>query len=1036
MSLASNIVKRPVLGIVVFGLIAIVAFFLVSSIAIDMFPDLNMPYLIIITTYQGAGPETVEKTVTKILESTLVNISGLKKISSTSYEGISQIVMEFNFGVDIDIKTNDARDQIDRVKALLPDNSDAPIIRQIDPNSQPIIHVAVKGNRTANELQDLVTNSILDLIDQVDGVATSTVTGGAIEEVRVDLNQNRLEAYGLTISGVAAVLANQNLELGAGTIDDGSRNYSIRTTGEYATVQDIAETVIASRGGADIRLLDIGDVSLGFPDETSCAYINGQTGVFISITKQSGTNTVAVANNVYKKLKEIKPQLPQDVSLEIIQDQSTQIRDMVNELVNSAWQGLVLAMAILFLFLRNIKSTVIIGISIPFSILVTLLVMNIAGLTLNMLTMTGLILGIGLVTDCSIVILENIFKYRERGTKPDISAILGSQEVMTSIISSTITTLCVFIPIILFKNALGFIGIMVQDLIITVGISLASSLFVAIFLVPILASKYMPLYTRTQKPLHNKLLLKIDNTVENGINAMIRAYGRALSVAVQYRVATSFLVFVIFVSSIFMMTRMPLVMIPPLNEDNFTLNVALPQGTLYEDEKATMLQIQDIAQNEIQGLKSIVTSIGSSSQGSIYRTGVQDSMAITLDLDKPGADTSESAKNRLRARFNDFPMAVFTFAQGRARMMSGSADIDLSLHIIDIMPGLAIAKQIKELIEEKVPELIEVSIDTNDALPQVEVIIDRGRAYNLGLSINAIANEVSAAMNGVNATTFRWEGNEYYVVLELRDEDKAKLPDLGRIFVASNTGNLIPVSNFAKLEKGLGPVSVGRENQTRVIHITGTLAKTNISASTVEQKIKDTLAAELILPDGCSISYEGQAGQVSDTMRTFMIIVVLAIILVFGTLAGIYESFKDPFINMFTIPLVFIGVVAIYLVTGQTISMFTMIGLVMLVGIVTNNSIILIDYTNLLVGRGMPVRQACIEGGAARLRPVLMTALSTILGLIPLAFFPGRSSAFIQPIGLTVIGGLFSSTFITLFFIPVLYSLFNERRHKKEEQKQ
>jgi HAE1 family hydrophobic/amphiphilic exporter-1 len=364
--------------------------------------------------------------------------------------------------------------------------------------------------------------------------------------------------------------------------------------------------------------------------------------------------------------------------------------------------------------------------------------------------------------------------------------------------------------------------------------------------------------------------------------------------------------------------------------------------------------------------------------------------------------------------------------------MLGGADIDLALRIHEIAPGLETAREIKELIEEKVPELIEVSIDMTEGLPQVEVIIDRGRAYNLGLSVGAIAREIAAAMNGVTATVFRSEGSEYSVVLELREEDREKLPDLGRIFVASNTGNLIPLSNFATLEKGMGPVNVKRQNQSRIIHITGTLASRGTSGE-IEQKIKGILDTEYILPEGLFLSYEGQTGQVKETVQTFLVIIILAIILVFGTMAGVYESFKDPFINLFTIPLVLIGVVAIYYITGQTISMFTMIGLVMLVGIVTNNGIILVDYTNLLVGRGIPVRQACIEAGESRLRPVLMTALTTILGLIPLAFFPGKSSAFIQPIGLTVIGGLLSSTFITLFFIPVLYSLLNERRGKRKQ---
>jgi HAE1 family hydrophobic/amphiphilic exporter-1 len=359
--------------------------------------------------------------------------------------------------------------------------------------------------------------------------------------------------------------------------------------------------------------------------------------------------------------------------------------------------------------------------------------------------------------------------------------------------------------------------------------------------------------------------------------------------------------------------------------------------------------------------------------------------------------------------------------------MFGGADIDLALRYSDIGSGLQTAQELRDLLEARIPELLELSIDMNEGLPQVEVTIDRNRAYSLGLSVAAIAREIAAAMNGVTATTFRYGGSEYHVVLELREEDRARLGDLGRIFVAANTGTLIPVSNFAALERGLGPVDIKRENQSRVIRITGSLAQSG-QAAAVEQRIQEILATEYILPEGITLSYDGAAGQVNETAATFLMIIALAILLVFGTMAGVYESFKMPFINICTIPLMLIGVVAIYFITGQAMSMFTMIGFVMLTGIVINNGIILVDYTNLLVGRGAGVREACIEAGQSRLQPVLITALTTMLGLVPMAFFPGKSAGFIQPIGLTVIGGLLSSTFITMFFIPVLYSLMNEKK--------
>ncbi|MDR0512834.1 MAG: efflux RND transporter permease subunit [Treponema sp.] len=1021
MSVAAKIVKRPVLGIVVFALVAIVAMFFAARIPIDMLPEINPPFLVVISAYPGAGPETVENSVTRILESQLIHISGLREITSTSSENVSMIIMEFDFGADIDRKTIDARDRIDRVRNRLPDGVDSPVIWQIDVNMMPILRIAVSGDRSTNELYDIATSIVLDRLVQIDGVGNVTAVGSMERQVRVEISQNRLEAYGLTISGVAGILAAQNMELGAGFIVDGQMNYGIRTTGEFSSVQDIAETVIARRGGVDIRLLDIADVRLGYPRETSSAYINGQPGIFVEVTRQTGANSVVVADRVYSRLEEIRLLLPPDVTLEIVQDTTIQIRGLIAELMNAAVIGAALAMAVLLLFLRNIKSTVIIGISIPFSILVTLLAMYFMNITLNMLTMAGLILGIGLIVDCSIVILENIFKYRERGAKPDIAAILGSQEVMISIVSATLTTLCVFVPLILFQNQLGFIGILIQDLIITVGISLTSSLLVAIFLVPVLASTYLPLDTRKQKPLRNKVLIKLDSYIENSLISLSNAYGRLLSKAVNHKLVTTIIVVAALSGAVLALPRMQIVMMPPMNENYFTLEATFPPGTIYEDVKATMLQLQEIAMNEIIGVKSIITTINESPGGG-FGSSAHGSIVVTLDPDTPGADTSEQAMNRMRARFGDFTNTELTFAQGRG--FGGGADIDMVLRINDISTGMATANEIRSLIEAQVPELIEMSINMTEGLPQVEVVIDRNRAFNLGLSMNAIAMEIAAAFNGVTATVFRYEGSEYLVVLEMHEDDRRGLPDLGRIFIPSNTGALIPVSNFATLERGLGPVSIHRQNQSRVINITGTLAA-GASAHEVENRIQEIMATQFILPDGISLSYAGQAGEINQTIQTFAIILMLAVLLVFGTMAGLYESFKTPFVNMFTIPLMLIGVVGIHIITAQAISMITMIGIVMLVGIVINNGIILVDYTNLLVGRGVPVKEACVEAGLARLRPVLMSALTTILGLVPLAFFPGQSAGFIQPIGLTVIGGLMSSTFITLFFIPVLYSVIN-----------
>lgn len=1034
MSLSEKVVARPVLSIIIFALIAIVAVYLVSDVAIDMFPETDFPMLLVMTTYQGAGPETVEKTVTRPLESVLVNISGLKEITSTSSEQSSMIMLEFDYGTNLENKVNDVRDKIDMVKRSLPDDAGSPSIFQMDPSSMPILRIAVSGDRSQNELRAVAEDIIQDRLEQIDGVASTSINGGQEAIVRVELSQNRLEAYGLTITGIAQSLAAQNKELGAGTIVDGSMNYSIRTTGEYASVQDIAETVVAKRNGADIRVQDIGTVFMGYEDETSTVYINGETGVYVSVTKQSGTNSVAIADKVYEKLEEIKKDLPADITLEITQDDTTQTRAMINELVNSAILGVIMAVLILLIFLRNIKSTVIIAISIPFSILVTLLVMNIMGITLNMMTLTGLILGLGMIVDSSIVILDNIYKFRERGTKTTISAILGSQEVTSSIVSSTLTTLCVFIPILLFQNQLGMVGQMFEEMCLTICIALASSLLVAIFLVPVLASKYLPLNTRVQKPLKNPALKKLDAGIGGGLGAMTRGYRRLLTGAMNHRVAVVTVILAVFLGSVLAMCNMNIQMIPGMNEDSVTLNVELPLGTTYDDTQAVMLQLQEFAVDEIVGAKSIITNVGSSgramSSGSSTHKG---DITIKLDLDDPEADTSEDVKTKLRAHFSDFPNASLTFGQSMSQQMSGGSDIDIALRVDDINIGLAAAQEIKDIIEEHVPQLTDVTIDTTEGLPQVEVVIDRNRAYNMGLNITSIANEIYASMEGITATTYRYSGDEYDVVLMLQESDRKKLPDLERIFVASSTGSLVPLSNFAALEVGTGPVSINRENQSRIIHITGSIVSGD-RADAVEAMVTEVLSNNFVAPSGVTLGFEGGWSDISDMLNTFFLIITLAVLLVFGVMAGQYESFKDPLINLCTIPLLLIGVVYIHIITGYSLSTFSLVGIVMLVGIVVNNGIILVDYTNLLVGRGVPVKQACIDAGESRLRPVLMTTLTTILGMVPMAFFPGESAMMIQPIGLTVIGGLISATFITLFFIPVMYSFLNEKRGKKKRE--
>lgn len=1027
MSITKTTLRHPVLTLIVFVLLGIMGLFTLKNVSISLMPDVDYPYLNINTTYQNAGPESVEKSVTKLLESQLVSVTGLKKITSTSSEGRSSISLEFNYGTNLDIATNNVRDKIDRVVRSLPDDAGTPSIFKMDSNSMPIMRIAVNGNRDRNELREIADNTITDLIEQTDGVAEASVYGGRDKIVRVDLSQNRLSAYGITITEVSSALSRQNLELGGGKITEGFYDYTIRTTGEFASVEQINSTVITTRNGYIVRLADIGKAYLGYRDKSNEVLINGQPGVYISVTKQSGKNSVTVANAVYKKLDEIQEILPGDMSMQIVWDTTDSIRDTINTLLESAMQGLVLAVLILFLFLKNFKSTIIIAISIPLSIIITMLCMNFAGLTLNMMTLTGLILGVGMIVDASIVMIENIYVYRSRGAKPLVSAELGSSEMVMSVTSGNLTTICVFVPFLFYMKELGMMGQMFKGIIFTVVIALMSSLFVAIFLVPVLAGKFLPLSNRKEKPVKSKILKKLYALLDVPMNALTAVYKKALDAALTHRAITVTVCAVTLITALAFIPTMTINMMPNGRDDSVSLNVNLPIGTTLDSTAAVMAELEEICKKEVKGYTTIITSIGT---GSRNATAYRGTIQIQLPKSEEQIDKAEDIQRKLRAHFNDFAGARFSFSQGMRGQMTGS-DIVIKLRSDDLDSAIKYAGKIRDVMDG-ISDLGEPSVDTEEGVPEIEVEIDRDRAYSFGVDVTTVAREINYAINGVTATTYRKAGKEYSVVLMYEGGDRKSVTDLEQIYVKGSAGK-VSVANFARVVKGLGPVTIKRENQTRVVTISANLTS-EVNAYEVENKIKKGISDSFIIPDNISVSYEGAWKDMQDQGKAYAGIILMAILLVFGVMAGTYESFKAPFINLCTIPFLVIGVVAIYKISGQAISMMSAVGLIMLVGIVVNNGIILVDYTNLLLDRGLKMHDACLEAGSSRLRPVLMTTLTTILGMLPMCFASSGSAGMVQPIGVAVVGGLTSSTFITLFFIPVLYSLIMKEKKTKKSR--
>ena len=1018
MNISKKTLSNPVLIIIIFTLLGIMGLFTFKKVEINLWPEMKEPYLMVYATYENAGPQSVENSVTKIIEDGLVSVSNLKKLTSISSEKTSIINLEFNYGTNLDAATNEVRDAIDSIRDALPKTVKTPSIMKFTMNSMPIMTLAVRGNRNAEELRYIAEKEIKGILSQAGGVGQASVSGGRKQIVRVELSQNRLAAFGLTVPEIASKLALENLDLGGGKIREDYKNFVVRTSGEYSSVKEINDTVLATINGYSVKLSDVGTAFFGYNDETESVYINGKPGVYISVTKQSGTNAVKVANALYEKLGELKETLPSDIQIEVISDDSITIRETLNTLFSTAWQGILLAVLMLFIFLKSFKSTFIISISIPLSIIITFLLMHILGITLNMMTLTGLILGVGMVVDASIVMIDNIYSYRMRGTRAKTAAILGSQEMISSVISGNLTTIVVFIPFLLYMKELDWMGQMAKDMIFTIVIAIVSSLFVAIFLVPVLAGHYLPLTNRTEKPVGNPVLKKLYDSFENVMDKITAVYKKILKAALSHRKTTIFSALAALLLSFALVPFLGIDLMPDTEAPSVTLNIEQPVGTNHDSTAKIVQYFSSVAEREVKKYKTIVSSTGTSEMDSSSGEN-KGSVTIYLPYANEQIDSASDVKRKLEAHFVKFPGTKLTFCRGEMEEMAGQ-DIDIVVRSNDLTEAAKFSKKLMKILEQT-GSLGTIGMDLKEGLPQVEVTVDRERAANFGVSVEAVATEINNSIAGITATKFRTSGNEYDVVLTYKNSDKEKVVDLDSIMVRGTNG-LVALSNFASIKKTFGPVEINRQNRTRTIHVTASITDGS-KAPEVEAKIKELVSKNCVIPSSVTVSYEGSWKKMQEQGSAFGQIILLAMILVFGVMAGTYGSLKAPFINMMTIPFMFIGVIVAYFLKGQPVSIMTMLGLVMLVGIVVNNGIILVDYTNLLVSRGKSVREATFEAGASRLRPVLMTTLTTILGMLPMSFVTTGSAAMVQPIGLGVLGGLISSTFITLILIPVLYSI-------------
>ena len=1029
--IVKTVVSRPTTFFIIFALLIGLGFFALVNLPIDLYPEINPPFLVVYTSYPGAGPEEVERSVTRILEPALSGVSSLEKLTSTSSQNTSIVFMEFTFGTNLEDASLSIRDSLELVKRYLPTNANPPLIFKFDPSMIPIMSLMITGNRTPEELREIAEDTIIPRIEQTEGIATASVMGGREKIVRVEIPQNRLEAYGLTVTQIQQMLAAQNLQTSAGSITESGMSYILTTMGEYTSLDEMKNTVISYKGGGlsgmqvemprQVYLRDLADVFEGYRDQTSTVLVNGQPAVMMMVQKQSGKNTVQAAKALRSRLEKIDKEIPQDLKISELWNTTDIIENSLNQVTTTAFSGALLAVLILFIFLRSWKPTIIIGISIPVSIIITMMAMYFAGLTLNLMTMAGLVLGIGMLVDNSIVILENIYFYREKGAKLKTAAVLGTSEMVVAITASTLTTLCVFLPLVLFKGLLEMPGELFAGLAFTVVISLAISLFTAVFLVPVLASHYLPLLTRKQQPLKGRIA-KVDAVFDRFFKWLEASYRKAVDRVLRHKAVVIVFLLVLFAGSMVLIPIIGWEFMPQQEDDNVNISATLPVGTPLAETEAVLKQFQIIVEREIKDYERL--SLRAGSGGGMFGGGNNSgSLRINLKDFKERPQSANEIKDILRPYFNTFPGVVFSFSSGMNMM--GSSAVDITIRTDDLVRGKATGERIAALLKERISDVTEPEVDIKDGQPQINIALDREKMYALGLNAFTVGNEIRAAVDGITATRYKSGGKDYDVILILAEADRSSRPALDHIFINSQMAGRVPLSSFAHYEDGTGPLTITRENQSRIIKVTAS-SKPGVRMNTLESKVQALIRSEIPVEDDVIIEFGGANAEMVKMFTRFILICVVAIFLVFGVMASLFESFRDPFIIIFTIPLSMIGIVLIYLITNTIFNVLTAVGLLVLVGVIVNNGIVLVDYTNLLRKRGLPLHEACVEAAGNRLRPILMTTLTTILGLVPMAFFPGEGSELVAPIGKTVLGGLTFGTLMTLFLMPTVYAIFNK----------
>ena len=1035
MKIYESAVRKPISTVLLFVGVLVMGLFSLSHLAVDQYPEIEIPQISVITMYPGANAAEIETNITRVLEDNLNTVSNLKKLTSKSQDNVSMITVEFEYGSDLDEGANEIRDAVSRVQSMLPDGIEYPTIFKFSSSMMPIMMLAVTAEESYPALSKILDDKLVNVLNRVDGVGAVSVIGAPEREVQVNVDPVRLDAYGLSVEQLGQIIAAENVNIPSGTIDIGNNTFNIKADGEFKLSDELRKVVVSNAGGRTVMLTDVAEIRDTLEKATMDERVNGQRGVRVMFQKQSGANTVNIVREIQSRLPAIQKTLPRDVKMELIFEGSQEITDAIHSLSETILYAFVFVVLVVMIFLGRWRATLIICMTIPVSLICSFIYLFATGSTLNIISLSSLSIAIGMVVDDAIVVLENITTHIERGSNPKEAAIYATNEVWLSVIATTLVVVAVFLPLTMVP---GMAGILFRELGWIVTIVVCVSTAAAITLTPMM-SAYM---LKLEGGVHDyKGVGVVYKPIDRALTWLDEAYARSLNWVVHHRRITVFSMMSVFVVSLGLLTQVPTEFFPPSDNNRIAATVELEQNISVAYTSRIARQIDSIIYAKYPEVILVSASAGANSSDNAFAAmQTTGSHIINYNMRLTDVEARERSiyviSDLLRRDLDGIPeIRQYTITPGGAMggMVGGAATVDIKVFGYDMDLTNTVANDLKEKMRE-LPGVRDVKLSRDDLRPEYNVVFDRDRLSYYGMNSATASQAVRNRIDGLVASKYREDGDEYDIVVRYAEPFRTRVEDVENITLYNAQGRPVKLKEVGSVVEEYAAPEIERENRQRVISVESTLGA-GVALGDVVTEV-NRLLADYPTPDGVDLEVGGTVEDQGDAFTDLMTLFVLIVILVYIVMATQFESLKFPFIIMFTIPFAFTGVFLALWMTSTPLSLIALIGAIMLVGIVTKNGIVMVDYMNLLIERGSGVFDAVIAGGKSRLRPVLMTSFTTVLGMLPLAIGTGAGSETWQPMGIAVIGGLTFSTILTLFIVPVLYSILVHRAQRKEQERQ